>query len=430
MRGIEAKQRLEWVQRALYVRPGPLAQLISFAQRSGDPAFLSQSLAALPKVRMGNTIGYASLVSTLSATNNLDEMFFVYARMKEERVPLNIFSAGALINASLRHNKLERAFEVLHDMKLYNLRIDNGLVNSFVTYFLEKRDVDRLLSVLDALGDRSDLSIDRVSILDELWQRLSSPHEDSSLAYRFIERLSAAVPPASDGTTQSTASGQSQQLHQRQQGETKEGENEGGQGEEGDGRPQESEADKWARVGAYWHGRMDQLLNQLVTRGQLARAHDLTELMVSRWRLQPHKRIITVFIRACITREAAINARGGVISGDDQRRPVQLLDEVGRMVEEGRLEADLITFTALIDANARLRRMATALRFFELMQQRGIKADTTTYRVLLIMCSVLRDKKEGLRLLDQAEREGVGLEMALFTDVVRAIRALPDATPA
>jgi hypothetical protein len=171
-----------------------LAQLISFAQRSGDPAFLSQSLAALPKVRMGNTIGYASLVSTLSATNNLDEMFFVYARMKEERVPLNIFSAGALINASLRHNKLERythtttttthalglshhgwcplthwdallagcrAFEVLHDMKLYNLRIDSGLVNSFVTYFLEKRDVDRLLSVLDALGDRSDLSIDR-----------------------------------------------------------------------------------------------------------------------------------------------------------------------------------------------------------------------------------------------------------------------------
>lgn len=121
------------MQRALYVRPGtyqsppapwpcalththhrtrscagPLAQLISFAQRSGDPAFLKQSLAALSKVRMGNTVGYASLVSTLSATNNLDEMFFVYARMKEERVPLNIYSASALINTSLRHNKLER----------------------------------------------------------------------------------------------------------------------------------------------------------------------------------------------------------------------------------------------------------------------------------------------------------------------------------
>jgi hypothetical protein len=85
-----------------------LAQLISFAQRSGDPAFLKQSLAALSKVRMGNTVGYASLVSTLSATNNLDEMFFVYARMKEERVPLNNYSASALINTSLRHNKLER----------------------------------------------------------------------------------------------------------------------------------------------------------------------------------------------------------------------------------------------------------------------------------------------------------------------------------
>lgn len=46
-------------------------------------------------------------------------------------------------------------------MKLNNLRIDSGLVNSFVTYFLEKRDVDRLLSVLDALGARSDISIDR-----------------------------------------------------------------------------------------------------------------------------------------------------------------------------------------------------------------------------------------------------------------------------
>ncbi len=284
----------------------------------------------------------------------------------------------------------------------------------------------------------------RVSILDELWQRLASPHEDCSLAYRFIERLSAALPPASDGTTQSTVSGQSQQQqqqqpqqppHQRQQGETKESESEGGHergraeegGSGGDERPQESEADKWARVGAYWHGRMDQLLNQLVVRGQLARAHDLTELMVSRWRLQPHKRIVTVFIRACIAREAVINARGGVISGDDQRQPAQLLDGVGRMVEEGLLEADLITFTALIDANARLRRKETALRFFELMQQRGIKGDTTTYRVLLIMCSVLRDKEEGLRLLDQAAREGVGLEMALLANVVRDIRALPDA---
>lgn len=62
-------------------------------------------------------------------------------------------------------------------MKLNNLRIDSGLVNSFVTYFLEKRDVDRLLSVLDALGARSDITIDRyISTSHRTAPHRTAPH--------------------------------------------------------------------------------------------------------------------------------------------------------------------------------------------------------------------------------------------------------------
>jgi hypothetical protein len=50
---------------------------------------------------------------------------------------------------------------VLSDLKKSNARIDSGLVNSFVSYFLERRDVDRLLSVLDIMGERGDIHIDR-----------------------------------------------------------------------------------------------------------------------------------------------------------------------------------------------------------------------------------------------------------------------------
>lgn len=92
----------------LCLRVGSLSQIIFFGQRSGDYELLEKSLAVLPKVRMGDTIGYASLICNLARANRLEEMFDIYDTMKKEMVPLNVQGRNALISTALRHDDAER----------------------------------------------------------------------------------------------------------------------------------------------------------------------------------------------------------------------------------------------------------------------------------------------------------------------------------
>jgi pentatricopeptide repeat protein len=274
-----------------------------------------------------------------------------------------------------------------------------------------------------------------VAILDNMWQKLASPHEDLSLAYQFIERLTAALPVREPTTSTSTTaaaaateplpSDSSEPPHQHHQpggvGDNDNMERKEGEGTAAADQPQ----DKWTLVAAYWRRRIDQLLYQLIARGDTARAQGLVELMVRRWQIQPNRRSVTMHIKTSV-REAVARAAAAASAGQGHGRDGGEVARLAKMVEEGELEADGITFTALIDANGRLGRKAEALRLYELMRARGVERDAGTYKVLLITCAVAKDKHEGLRLLALAEQDGMALDEGPLAAVTSTIRSLPD----